>query len=109
MAKFIIAPHFRLQEWVAEEKNYFAAEGLDYEFRETMDSARSGGHQMGPRVGAYQSFEQGRTCDVSGACWSRRAGASGRGGGGARRLCRAGVRGWLWRVGWVVSGVFFLL
>ncbi len=27
MAKFVIAPHFRLQEWVAEEKGYFAAEG----------------------------------------------------------------------------------
>ncbi|HUZ74148.1 MAG TPA: hypothetical protein VMU87_14290 [Stellaceae bacterium] len=77
MAKFIIAPHFRLQEWVAEEKDYFAAEGLDYEFRETMDSARSGGHQMGPKVGAYQSFESGRTCDVSGAChWTVNVAAS---------------------------------
>ena len=28
--KFIIQPHFRLHEWVAEEKGYFAAEGLDY-------------------------------------------------------------------------------
>ncbi len=34
MAKFLIEPHFRLQEWVAEEKGYFRAEGLDYEFRE---------------------------------------------------------------------------
>ncbi|MGH7089079.1 MAG: ABC transporter substrate-binding protein, partial [Stellaceae bacterium] len=77
MAKFIIAPHFRLQEWVAEEKGYFAAEGLDYEFRETMDSARSGGHQMGAKVGAYQSFEKGRTCDVSGAChWTVNVAAS---------------------------------
>ena len=25
MAKFIIKPHMRLQEWVAEEKGYFAA------------------------------------------------------------------------------------
>ena len=33
--KFIIEPHFRLQEWVAEEKGYFKDEGLDYEFRET--------------------------------------------------------------------------
>ena len=29
MAKFVIAPHMRLHEWVAEEKGYFAAEGLD--------------------------------------------------------------------------------
>ena len=34
MAKFIIEPHFRLHEWVAEEKGYFRDEGLDYEFRE---------------------------------------------------------------------------
>ena len=31
MAKFIIQPHGRLNDWVAEEKGYFAAEGLDYE------------------------------------------------------------------------------
>ena len=34
MPKFVIEPHFRLQEWIAEEKGYFTAEGLDYEFRE---------------------------------------------------------------------------
>ena len=34
MGKFVISPHFRLQEWVGEEKGYFAAEGLDYEFRD---------------------------------------------------------------------------
>ena len=32
MPKFRIHTHERLQEWVAEEKGYFAAEGLDYEF-----------------------------------------------------------------------------
>ena len=32
MGKFVIAPHMRLQEWVAEEKDYFRQEGLDYEF-----------------------------------------------------------------------------
>ena len=31
MAKFIIQPHGRLNDWVAEEKGYFIAEGLDYE------------------------------------------------------------------------------
>ena len=36
MAKFLIEPHFRLQEWVAEEKDYFRKEGLEYEFRELM-------------------------------------------------------------------------
>ena len=38
MAKFVIEPHFRLQEWVAEEKGYFKDEGLDYEFRELVQS-----------------------------------------------------------------------
>lgn len=31
--KYIIQPHQRLQEWVAEEKGYFTDEGLDYEFQ----------------------------------------------------------------------------
>ena len=30
MAKFIIQPHGRLNDWVAEEKGYFKDEGLDY-------------------------------------------------------------------------------
>ena len=29
---FKIQPHVRLQEWVAEERGFFTAEGLDYEF-----------------------------------------------------------------------------
>ena len=39
MGKFVISPHFRLHEWVAEEKGYFRAEGLDYEFRERVQDA----------------------------------------------------------------------
>ena len=75
--KFVVAPHFRLQEWVAEEKGYFQAEGLDYEFRETMDSTSGRGHQLGNRVGAYQTLEAGRTCNVSGAChWTMNVAAS---------------------------------
>ena len=77
MSKFVIAPHFRLQEWVAEEKGYFAAEGLEYEFRETMSSQTGAAHHLGNQVGAYQTFEQGRTCDVSGAChWTVNVAAS---------------------------------
>ncbi len=30
MAKFIIQPHGRLNDWVAEEKGYFRDVGLDY-------------------------------------------------------------------------------
>jgi NitT/TauT family transport system substrate-binding protein len=33
MSKFVIQPHGRLQEWVADEKGYFRDEGLDYVFR----------------------------------------------------------------------------
>ena len=38
MPRFVIEPHFRLQEWVAEEKGYFAQEGLDYVFRELVQA-----------------------------------------------------------------------
>ncbi len=77
MSKFIVSPHFRLQEWVAQEKGYVAAEGLDYEFREALASSAPGGHQLGDKVGAYQTFEAGRTCNVSGAChWTVNVAAS---------------------------------
>jgi ABC-type nitrate/sulfonate/bicarbonate transport system substrate-binding protein len=68
MAKFVIAPHMRLHEWVAEEKGYFRAEGLDYEFQDQLTSVDAKYHDLGDKVGAYQTFEKGRTCDVSGAC-----------------------------------------
>jgi ABC-type nitrate/sulfonate/bicarbonate transport system substrate-binding protein len=77
MSKFVIAPHFRLHEWVAEEKGYFRAEGLDYEFKETMGSKDAKMHNLGDKVGAYQTIEKGRTCDVSGAChWTVNVAAS---------------------------------
>jgi len=77
MDKFVVVPHFRLQEWVAEEKGYFAEEDLDYIFRETMDSRDAKNHYVGDKVGAYQSFEAGRACNVSGAChWTVNVAAS---------------------------------
>src|SRR5579871_6822564 len=77
MGKFVIGPHFRLQEWVAEEKGYFAAEGLDYVFEETMPSSSGAAHNLGNKVGAFQTIEAGRTCDVSGAChWTVNVAAS---------------------------------
>jgi hypothetical protein len=66
--KFIIEPHFRLQEWVAEEKGYFRQEGLDYVFQELIQSTDGAHHYKGDRVGAMQSFERGRSSDVSCAC-----------------------------------------
>jgi NMT1/THI5 like protein len=65
--KFIIQPHFRLQEWVAEEKGYFKVEGLDYVFQETVRSTDGRVHNQGSK-GAYQMIEEGRTSDVSCAC-----------------------------------------
>jgi hypothetical protein len=77
MAKFVIAPHMRLQEWVAEEKGYFAAEGLDYEFRDEILSKEGKKHDLGDKVGAYQTFEKGRNTDVSCAChWTVNVAAS---------------------------------
>jgi ABC-type nitrate/sulfonate/bicarbonate transport system substrate-binding protein len=81
MSKFVIQPHFRLQEWVAEEKGYFGAEGLDYVFREEVQATDGRIHDKGAKVGAYQSFEEGRASDVSCAChWTVNvAAASGHG------------------------------
>jgi hypothetical protein len=66
--KFVIAPHMRLHEWVAEEKGYFADEALEYEFREQLTSQDGKRHDLGNRVGAFQTFEQGRTADIGCAC-----------------------------------------
>ncbi len=77
MARFIIEPHFRLQEWIAEEKGYFRAEGLDYEFRELVRATDGRHHDKGDKIGAYQSFEAGRKADVSCAChWTVNVAAS---------------------------------
>ncbi len=76
--KFVIEPHFRLQEWVAEEKGYFADEGLDYIFQEKIRSSDGKQpDQQGQQSGAYQSFEAGREADVSCAChWTVNVAAS---------------------------------
>jgi hypothetical protein len=77
MAKFVIAPHMRLHEWIAEEKGYFKAEGLDYEFREELASKEGKMHYLGDKVGAYQTFERGRKSDISCAChWTVNVAAS---------------------------------
>ena len=77
MARFVIAPHMRLQEWVAEGKGYFAAEGLEYEFRDEILSKDGKKHDLGDRTGAYQTFEKGRQTDISCAChWTVNVAAS---------------------------------
>ena len=76
MGKFIVEPHFRLQEWVAEEKGYFRDQGLNYEFRELIRSTEGQHHNKGGK-GAFQSIEQGREADVSCAChWTVNVAAS---------------------------------
>jgi hypothetical protein len=78
MGRFVISPHFRLQEWVAEEKGYFRAQGLDYEFRDSWGGGDSGKtHATAEKVGAYTSFEKGRDQNVSCAChWTVNVAAS---------------------------------
>ena len=77
MAKFVIAPHMRLHEWVARDKGYFDREGLDYEFRDQLASPTGRLHDLGEKVGAYQTFERGRDSDVSCAChWTVNVAAS---------------------------------
>jgi NitT/TauT family transport system substrate-binding protein len=85
MATFIIHTHGRLQEWVAEEKGYFAQEGLtDYAL--SSHGLLSSAQVRAPtppaipdnRQGAYQSYEQGRDASVSCAChWTVNKAASG--------------------------------
>jgi len=77
MAKFTIQPHGRLQEMVAHELGFFAAEGLDYEIAggnigqtKLIDAS---GQLIDLRSGAYQSYERGKgnkgeKSDISCAC-----------------------------------------
>ena len=74
MAKFRLQSHGRLQEWVAEEKGYFADAGLDYEFLVTPIVTWSAGVktvEASPadiQRGAFESIEDGRGCNLSAAC-----------------------------------------
>lgn len=90
MGKYIIQPHQRLQEWVAEENGYFEAEGLDYEFQtdalsqsskqtSTVQSADDVPSEV--RAGAFEDMSSGRACDVSAACHWAVNGASAAGAG----------------------------
>ncbi len=81
MGKFVVGPHMRLQEWVAIEKGYFDEVELDCVLEDQLVSESNGRHDLGDRVGAYQTFEKGRSCDVSSAChWTVNvAAASGHG------------------------------
>jgi hypothetical protein len=68
VSKFQIEPHFRLQEWVAEEKGYFTDAGLDYEFHEFIRATGGAHHRTLGKQGAFQSIEKGRQSNVTCAC-----------------------------------------
>ena len=105
MTTFRIQPHVRLQEWVAEEEGFFREEGLDYEFDpkgfiggsvyadatvKPSDSA-----PLNVQSGAFEDMQEGRSCDVSGAChWAVNAAAAsshGRMWGKAYSVCVSGI------------------
>ena len=101
MATFVISPHMRLQEWVADANGYFKDEGLDYQLadQETIArmSVKSAVELPKQEIrGAYQTIEDGRACDVSGAChWTV-------------NMAAAAGHGRLWRDAYSVSpaGIF---
>lgn len=74
MATFVIHSHFRLHEWVAEEKGYFVDEGLlDYVLKKNdlgkglKDPANM--TAQGKKFGAYESYShEERDASVSCAC-----------------------------------------
>jgi ABC-type nitrate/sulfonate/bicarbonate transport system substrate-binding protein len=78
MAKFVIQPHGRLQEWIAHEKGYFRDEGLDYEFAHgpSFHSAKQvdgAGKVQDVIAGAFESYKDGGgnkgvKSDISCAC-----------------------------------------
>jgi hypothetical protein len=77
MPKFKIEPHFRLQEWVAEEKGYFRDEGLDYEFKEFIRSTDGAHHATSGHSGAFQNIEKGRESNITCTChWTVNVAAS---------------------------------
>jgi NitT/TauT family transport system substrate-binding protein len=103
LSKFVIQPHVRLQEWVAEELGFFHDEGLDYEFQADAFSGKSlttSSVQTTDEVptvtsGAFEDMSNGRSCDVSSAChWAVNAAAAtshGRMYGHAYSLSPAGI------------------
>jgi len=77
MGKFVIAPHMRLHEWVARDKGYFNRVGLDNEFSDQLRSGDGKLHDLGDKVGAYQTFERGRSSNINCAChWTINVAAS---------------------------------
>ena len=85
MPPFIVNPHGRLQEWIADEKGYFKQAGLE---NYTLSShslitkhspkiVHAASHVEDNRNGAYQTYEEGREASISCAChWTVNMAAS---------------------------------
>lgn len=99
---FKVQPHVRLQEWVAQERGFFADEGLEYEFEAqgfaggtaaVVTSASEA--PLSVRGGAFEDMAAGRSSDVSCAChWAVNAAASAQHGkmyGRAYSVCPSGI------------------
>jgi NitT/TauT family transport system substrate-binding protein len=105
MPRLRIQPHVRLQEWVAEDEGFFREEGLDYEFDPEgfaggtvyADATVQPGDAapMAVRSGAFEDMQEGRSCDVSGAChWAVNHAATAQHGkmwGKAYSVCVSGI------------------
>jgi NitT/TauT family transport system substrate-binding protein len=109
MAKLIIQPHGRLNDWVADEKGYFAEEGLDYELN--VEGSRKNTPRLSAvdlpdaledhRFGAYERYAEGHgrkgegAGDVSCAChWTVNQAAKSEEGimwGKAYSVCEAAI------------------
>jgi NitT/TauT family transport system substrate-binding protein len=82
MNTFVIHAHGRLQEWIAQEKGYYEAEGLtDYVLKQNELGDASAPPAVytaeGKKYGAYESYETGRDATVSCAChWTVNMAAS---------------------------------
>lgn len=74
MARFRISTHGRLQDWIADDKGYFADEGLDYQLNlrvlENADQDISSADKTDVRTGAYELYQSGGggKKDMSCAC-----------------------------------------
>lgn len=101
---FLIQPHMRLHEWVADEAGFFRDEGLVYEFQTDgfaastaiPDGPPPAGQHIGQiRSGAFEDMAKGRRSDVSCAChWAVNAASAANHGmmyGKAYSVCPSGI------------------
>ena len=85
MSTFIVNPHGRLQEWIADEKGYFTQMGLqDYKLNAHWLLTKAAPKRTEGLIkiednkkGAYQTYEEGRNASISCAChWTVNMAAS---------------------------------